>query len=92
MRPRSAVEMARTMLGDVFVRADDQGLDEAARYLVRWGSEGVGDRLDEQSTLMLLFDLMGVVRDEPDGVVVLQPRGEPDPETRTWRHPGATRG
>ncbi|MEU4213120.1 hypothetical protein AB0F13_24545 [Streptomyces sp. NPDC026206] len=90
MRPRSAVELVRFMLKDCFPDATEQGLDDAARYLVRWGSDGVGDHLGPESTWMMIADLESVLGAGFAEPVEPRPEFRWNPRLRSWQRPNQT--
>lgn len=84
MRAQSAVEIARASLVLAFPDATDEGLTKAAELIVRWGSEGVGARLDPQLAERMLLDLMAITDQDPERVPredFEHPRPAP---TRLW--------
>ncbi|MFE0651641.1 hypothetical protein ACFVZH_23935 [Streptomyces sp. NPDC059534] len=100
MRSRSAVEIARASLALAYPQATEDGLDRAAQLIVRWSSEGVGERLDSELTELLLQDLQ-TITESPVGIRAVDERRSPAaaPERRVWRRaseipppqaPGAT--
>ncbi|MFJ5828182.1 hypothetical protein [Streptomyces sp. NPDC093089] len=87
MRTRSAVEIARASLAPAYPQATEDGLDRAAQLMVRWSSEGVGERLDGELTELLFRDLQTVTESpSPVARVVDEWRQEPAPAARRlWR-------
>ncbi|MEX0169158.1 hypothetical protein [Streptomyces sp. LMG1-1-1.1] len=87
MRTRSAVEIARASLALAYPQATEDGLDRAAQLMVRWSSEGVGERLDGELTELLLRDLQ-TITESPTPVerVADEWRQEAAPPARrVWR-------
>ncbi|KOV90435.1 hypothetical protein [Streptomyces sp. NRRL B-3648] len=86
MQTRSVVEIARAALREIFPTAPEDGLDEGARHLARWGVEGHGTRLDDSAAALMYIDLAfaSQERQVPDNVVLAaEVRGN----ARTWRAP-----
>jgi hypothetical protein len=86
MQTRSAVEIARAALREIFPTAPEDGLDEGARHLARWGVEGHGSQLDSSTAALMYIDLAWASQESqvPDTVsLAAEVRGA----TRTWRAP-----
>lgn len=93
MRTRSAVEIARASLALAFPQATEEGLDRAAQLVVRWGSEGVGEKLDESLTELLIQDLQAITQSPEPIRRVDEGRARPaSPELRVWRTTAETQG
>ncbi|MGC0339964.1 hypothetical protein [Streptomyces sp. SLBN-8D4] len=86
MPAESAVELARASLVLAFPDASDEQLTRAAELVVRWGSEGVGERLDPAHAERLLMDLITVFGEVPVGRRAYSPRVNASP-TRFWTRP-----
>jgi hypothetical protein len=88
MQTRSAVEIARAALRQTFSTATEEGLDNAARQLVRWGLEGHGEGLGTDSAALMYVDLAEVADEERS---MIPPRVyaalESSDVRRTWRRP-----
>ncbi|UWE08593.1 hypothetical protein [Actinacidiphila bryophytorum] len=92
MRTRSAVEIARASLALAFPTATEEGLDRAAQLVVRWGSQGVGERLTAQLRELMLEDLEIITQSAQPLARVEEPRARrADPQERVWRTTEATR-
>ncbi|MFD4694576.1 hypothetical protein [Streptomyces sp. NPDC058463] len=91
MQTRSAVEIARAALRDIFPTASEDGLDEGARHLTRWGIEGHGTALGSAEAALMYMDLVHASQesyDVPDDVAAAaETRGT----SRTWRAPSRLR-
>ncbi|MFJ1896813.1 MULTISPECIES: hypothetical protein [unclassified Streptomyces] len=86
MQTRSAVEIARAALREIFPTAPEDGLDEGARHLTRWGVEGHGSALGGSEAALMYMDLVGASDESDDLVpedVAVAVRGA----ARTWRRP-----
>ncbi len=88
MQTRSAVEIARAALREIFPTAPEDGLDEGARHLTRWGVEGHGAALGSSEAALMYVDLIGASEESDDLVpedvaVAAGVRGA----ARTWRRP-----
>ena len=86
MQTRSAVEIARAALSEIFPTAPEDGLDEGARHLARWGVEGHGTQLGSSTAALMYIDLVlaSQERHVPDDVTAAtEVRGI----ARTWRAP-----
>src|SRR4051812_49120149 len=80
-------EMLRTALLRLFPDGTDDGLDRAAKLLLRWGAEGVGRRLTMAHAVALMYDLKAVTgsnRDLDDVLLPDLPKGRDLPES-FWR-------
>ncbi|MYW65351.1 hypothetical protein GTY65_14980 [Streptomyces sp. SID8379] len=92
MQTRSAVEIARAALRDLFPTAPEDGLDEGARHLTRWGIEGHGTNLGSAEAALMYLDLVQASQESydfvPDDVARAAEMGE---ASRTWRAPSRTR-
>lgn len=90
MQTRSAVEIARAALRETFSTATEEGLDNAARQLVRWGLEGHGRHLGTDSAALMYLDLAQVADENEE---MIPPRVYEAAESadvhRTWRRPSA---
>ncbi|GGW51984.1 hypothetical protein GCM10010503_31170 [Streptomyces lucensis JCM 4490] len=86
MQTRSVVEIARAALREIFPTAPEDGLDEGARHLARWGVEGHGTGLGSSAAALMYMDLAGAAQERhvPDDVIAA---GEVRAGTRTWRAP-----
>jgi hypothetical protein len=86
MQTRSAVEIARAALREIFPTAPEDGLDEGARHLARWGVEGHGSQLDSSTAALMYIDLAWASQESqvPDNV---SRAAEVRDATRTWRAP-----
>lgn len=88
MRSEDAVEIVRASLALAFPGASVEGLSKAAELVVRWGSEGIAEHLDQPLTRRMLEDLLQVtgapriVRADPQWE-----RGGPAAGYRTWSRP-----
>ncbi|MGW5332786.1 hypothetical protein [Streptomyces bauhiniae] len=86
MQTRSTVEIARAALREIFPAASEDGLDEAARHLTRWGVEGHGNLLGGAEAALMYLDLARAAQENaefvPPGV-----RAAADGAERTWRAP-----
>ncbi|MFI6446207.1 hypothetical protein [Kitasatospora sp. NPDC050543] len=89
---RSAVEIARSMLGMLYPDATEEGLSEAAQLVVRWGSEGLGNDLDAELSETLAEDLADIAGSSArsDDFVGESHRGQAP--HRRWRLPRTGRG
>ncbi|MEU6528503.1 hypothetical protein ABZ869_04830 [Streptomyces sp. NPDC046928] len=86
MQTRSAVEIARAALSEIFPNATEDGLDAGARHLARWGVEGHGTELGSSAAALMYLDLARASGEQqvPDDVLAAaEVRGT----TRTWRAP-----
>jgi hypothetical protein len=86
MQTRSAVEIARAALREIFPTAPEDGLDEGARHLARWGVEGHGTQLGSSAAALMYIDLAWASQERqvPDSVALAaEVRGT----SRTWRTP-----
>jgi hypothetical protein len=88
MQTRSAVEIARAALREIFPTAPEDGLDEGARHLTRWGVEGHGTLLGSVGAALMYTDLVGASQENyefvPDDVAAAADvRGT----ARSWRAP-----
>ncbi|MFE6197297.1 hypothetical protein [Streptomyces sp. NPDC057838] len=88
MQTRSAVEIARAALREIFPTAPEDGLDQGARHLTRWGVEGHGIRLGGSAAALMYLDLAAASQEGPDAVpedvaAAAEVRGV----ARTWRAP-----
>lgn len=89
MQTRSAVEIARAALRQTFSTATEEGLDNAARQLVRWGLEGHGRRLGTDRAALMYVDLAEVA-DEDEEMIPQRVYATLDSDVqRTWRRPSA---
>ncbi|WP_327739856.1 hypothetical protein OG749_44375 [Streptomyces nojiriensis] len=86
MQTRSAVEIARAALREIFPTAPEDGLDEGARHLARWGVEGHGTRLGSSAAALMYIDLARASQERqvPDSVALA---AEVSAAARTWRAP-----
>lgn len=86
MQTRSAVEIARAALREVFPTAPEDGLDEGARHLARWGVEGHGTQLDSSAAALMYIDLASASQERqvPESVTLAAEVRDP---ARTWRPP-----
>lgn len=94
MQTRSAVEIARAALRQTFsTTATEEGLDNAARQLVRWGLEGHGRRLGTDRAARMYVDLAEVADENEE---MIPPRVyatlEHSDVQRTWRRPSTGPG
>lgn len=86
MQTRSAAEIARVALREIFSTAPEDGLDEGARHLTRWGVEGHGAQLGSSAAALMYMDLARASQERqvPDHVsAAAEVRGA----ARTWRAP-----
>ena len=86
MHTRSAMEIARAALRDIFPTAPEDGLDEGARHLTRWGVEGHGMTLGSSEAALMYTDLVRASQESYEFVpvhILAAARGA----TRTWREP-----
>lgn len=86
MQTRSAMEIARAALREIFPTAPENGLDEGARLLTRWGVEGHGTQLGSSTAALMYTDLAAASHERhvPDDVyAAAEVRGT----ARTWRAP-----
>ncbi|WP_156727308.1 hypothetical protein [Streptomyces apocyni] len=88
MQTRSAMEIARAALREIFPTAPEDGLDEGARHLTRWGVEGHGTMLGSSEAALMYMDLVRVSQENyefvpEDVAVAAEVRGT----ARTWRAP-----
>jgi len=86
--------MVRSALALAYPDATEEGLDEGARLLLRWGSEGLGAGLTGLHADLLAEEMAVIVR-SVDGIARVEPRTEPTrnqplPEPY-WRQTDATR-
>jgi hypothetical protein len=90
MQTRSAVEIARAALRETFPNAPEDGLDDGARHLARWGVEGHGTHLGSSAAALMYVDLAGVAQEgyAPDDVIAAAEAGG---AARTWRSPAGRR-
>ncbi|MFB7260428.1 hypothetical protein [Streptomyces nojiriensis] len=86
MQTRSAVEIARAALREIFPTAPEDGLDEGARHLARWGVEGHGTQLGSSAAALMYMDLARVSQERqlPGDVTAAV---EMSAAERTWRAP-----
>lgn len=88
MQTRSAVEIARAALRHTFTTATEEGLDNAARQLVRWGLEGHGRHLGTDLAALMYVDLAEVADEHremiPEQVYATAQYSDAQ---RTWRRP-----
>ncbi|MGW2682188.1 hypothetical protein ACWC6I_03340 [Streptomyces sp. NPDC001414] len=86
MQTRSAVEIARAALREIFPTAPEDGLDEGARHLARWGVEGHGTGLDDSTAALMYIDLARASQEDelPNDVLMA---AETRRATRSWRAP-----
>ena len=78
-------EMLRAILVDLFPDATEEGLERATRLLLRWGAEGVGERLTPEHAVALTFELRDITGSDLDvDRVVLPEISRTAPDT-FWR-------
>jgi hypothetical protein len=84
------MEIARAALREIFPSAPEDGLDEGARHLARWGVEGHGTQLDSSTAALMYIDLAWSAQEEqvPDNVIEA---AEVRETARTWRAPSRRR-
>ena len=91
MQTRSAVEIARAALREIFPDATEDGLDAGARHLARWGVEGHGTHLGSSAAAFMYTDLALVSHEgviPPESLPAdVQEQTEGRRPTRTWRAP-----
>ncbi|WSQ09913.1 hypothetical protein OG604_20285 [Streptomyces sp. NBC_01231] len=87
MPTESAVELARASLALAFPQASDEELTRAAELVVRWGSEGVGQRLDPSHAERMHLDLMAALGENPDEVERRYYSEARPARTRFWTRP-----
>ncbi|MFC9154636.1 hypothetical protein ACFTT0_06570 [Streptomyces bauhiniae] len=86
MQTRSTVEIARAALREIFPTASEDGLDEAARHLTRWGVEGHGNLLGGAAAALMYLDLVQAAQENGE-YVPQEVRAAADGAERTWREP-----
>lgn len=86
MQTRSAVEIARAALREIFPNATEDDLDVGARHLTRWGVEGHGTGLGSATAALMYIDLAAAAHESyvPDAVRAAAEDSEAAP---TWRRP-----
>lgn len=88
MRSEDAVEVVRASLALAFPGASTEGLTKAAELVVRWGSEGVAEHLDQALTRRMLQDLLEVTGARRFEMADPEwERGDPPADYRTWSRP-----
>ncbi len=60
MSSEDAIEIVRASLALAFPTASAEGISRAAETVIRWGSEGVAEHLNDSLTTRMLLDLAQV--------------------------------
>lgn len=69
MQTRSGGEIARAALREVFPTPSEDGLDEAARHLTRWGVEGHGSLPAGATAGLMYTDMAPAAQESPEHVL-----------------------
>lgn len=86
MHTRSAVEISRAALREVFPTAPEDGLDGAARHFARWGLEDHGSLPGGATAALMYTDLTQAAQENREHVP-LGVRTAASSAERSWREP-----